>query len=897
VTHLRRHLEQTGALAADQLDAALRRQQIYGGSLDTVLLELDIVDAHTLEELLQQACGLPIVPVDLIDDDGDRPIGAIPDELVSIGWAVPLGYQGDRLQVAVHPDLPNERLGALYRTVPGVIPMVTTECAREKMAAELTRSVVPQRYAVLCAAYLSALRRRPSVSDASHPLIPLPTTTEDTARTPRPEYEPSAPAARESKQDTRRTQFYRPADIQNAIEATRMRHARRTRTGDTLVPTLPPPPTLAPPPVADAPLAPPPVAVPPVRYSVRETGTAARLEARFEEGEATRRMTGAVSALRSAKSRDEILDALVRGAMIVSSRVALFRIKPGELQGLSTPRTGLPDLGTSTIAVAGGSDLESALGRSSRSGPIQDAPFRAALAIDAPIPSMTLRIDVAGRPTLLLYLDHAGREFEPGEASALETLASAASDTLEELIKVRRSPPPADAPALGTDSAGTLPPEGPAAIIPPSLSDTARGLAPPPTFGVLEPAHWGPVPTDVSGSDSGYRAPGDEPGVPRRTTQLDGSGSSGPLSIEEPKTTVTVTPPPAPVDPAPSFGTGPAFVPPELDAPADAGIISLAAPMGGPTARGRLDLDEVAGVDSRRRDLEDEARNEAIDRAVEAVARGHSDPGTLAEYGDAAAIRLAVAFPGPLEVLRRDLRALPPPSAHGPYIRLAIRMGPRIVPHIVGLFVHPDPDVRFYAAFLFQELRDPRCMNGLAGLAFDGSGDVRVISMRVLETYSRSPDFDQATARVRQELDGTNRTRQLYAARAVGTLRDVAAIPDLIELLASKDRFIQEAALESLCSITGQQHGLKPHRWRTWYDEHGSEHRIEWIIQSLRHRDLPVRRWAHDELIRVTGHRIPFSPMGDKSAREIAVASWTDWWNTGGRARFTGPLARGGYAG
>src|SRR5690606_9867471 len=102
-------------------------------------------------------------------------------------------------------------------------------------------------------------------------------------------------------------------------------------------------------------------------------------------------------------------------------------------------------------------------------------------------------------------------------------------------------------------------------------------------------------------------------------------------------------------------------------------------------------------------------------------------------------------------------------------------------------------------------------------LAFDGSADVRVISMRVLETFARYARFSQAVALVRQELTSADRNHQLYATRGVGTLRDVEAIEILIELLSSKDRFIQEASLESLCSITGQQHGLKPHRWKNWY--------------------------------------------------------------------------------
>ncbi|MFO0632367.1 MAG: hypothetical protein U0168_05915 [Nannocystaceae bacterium] len=171
MSHLRRYLEQTGALPADHLDAALRRQQIYGGSLDTVLLELDLIDAHTLGELLVQACGLPLAPFELIDEERDRPWHALPDDVIEIGWAVPLCDRAGTVWIGVHPDLPNERLGALYRMMPGVQAFVLPECGLEKIAAERTASVVPQRYAVLCVSYLSAMRRRPSVSDIGFPML------------------------------------------------------------------------------------------------------------------------------------------------------------------------------------------------------------------------------------------------------------------------------------------------------------------------------------------------------------------------------------------------------------------------------------------------------------------------------------------------------------------------------------------------------------------------------------------------------------------------------------------------------------------------------------------------------------------------------------------------------
>jgi len=313
--------------------------------------------------------------------------------------------------------------------------------------------------------------------------------------------------------------------------------------------------------------------------------------------------------------------------------------------------------------------------------------------------------------------------------------------------------------------------------------------------------------------------------------------------------------------------------------------VSLSSPIVEPTARARIMLDDEDRVPLPHTTEEDVR----IDRLVDDLRAGKDVGAELVAMGQRAMERLTERFPGPLEVLRRDLAALPPPSAHGPLLRAVIAMGEHVVPHLLRLFINPSPDVRFYASFVFQELRDSRCLRPMASLAFDPDAEVRIIAMRVLETYCRAPEFGRATNIVRAELGGENRTRQLQAARAVGTLRDVDAIEPLIGLLSSKDRYVQEAALESLCSITGQQHGLKPHRWRQWFVEHGGGHRVEWIVESLRHKDLPVRRWAYDELLRITGHRIPFEPSGDRKEREAAAREWMEWWMSEGRDQLATP--------
>ena len=54
-------------ISAEQLDAALQRQVIFGGNLETILLEDDILDEPTLLRALHDAFGLPVATPQDID--------------------------------------------------------------------------------------------------------------------------------------------------------------------------------------------------------------------------------------------------------------------------------------------------------------------------------------------------------------------------------------------------------------------------------------------------------------------------------------------------------------------------------------------------------------------------------------------------------------------------------------------------------------------------------------------------------------------------------------------------------------------------------------------------------------------------------------------------------------
>jgi hypothetical protein len=559
---------------------------------------------------------------------------------------------------------------------------------------------------------------------------------------------------------------------------------------------------------------------------------------------------------------------VLRAAMLLSPRVALFGVKKEGLRGLAGPGA-IP--GVAGAVIPPGPRISAALAGQPARDRVSDLDLRVAVGQETAVPCLLVPIRVRGRAVLLLYVDRDGLEFGPEDLRRAEELAEAAGRSLDEVLRRmsnertggrETTPPTGPTPSppapeiaprvprlvepaapvrfntlVGQGASSTLPPERPV-----TLSPTSR-TAPPVV--------------DVHAATA--------PGISRSPLR-----QAGPLTVEPdrpPKQVITLS-----GSPAPPAGSGAGSSPRSAS-----GITPLSIPLTQGTARGQLVFEEEAVTEVKEPPPSDsiEAR---IDACLQSAMGGGASAADVLRFGDKALLRVAARFPGPIDVFRRDLDSLPAPAAHGPLIRLTIQLGEAMVPYLLELMDHQSPNVRFYAAFVFQALRDDRCIHALGERAFDADADVRAIATRVLETYNRSPSYVPALGQVRQGLADPNITRQVQAVRALGTLRDIQAVPHLIELLASRDRYVQEAALEALCSITGQQLGLKPQRWRKWYAEHGTRHRVEWIMSALSHRDVMVRRWAAEELRRITGQDIDFPAAADQALRDAALRRWLDWW-------------------
>ena len=186
-------LVRDGLLRADVVRAATARQAVYGGTLDTALLELGALDEPTLWNALANATGVPIPDAALFENP-DASAAAVFDAAWSHRCrAVPVGQTGGSLQLCCSEPLDEAQLQAAQAAlgVPFeiyVVPEVRLSAARQAVYGEL----MPPRLLGVLARLLGAQPVRKWVK-ALAPERPRPAAPEAApAGTPLSQMEPGA---------------------------------------------------------------------------------------------------------------------------------------------------------------------------------------------------------------------------------------------------------------------------------------------------------------------------------------------------------------------------------------------------------------------------------------------------------------------------------------------------------------------------------------------------------------------------------------------------------------------------------------------------------------------------------------------------------------------------------
>jgi hypothetical protein len=242
-------------------------------------------------------------------------------------------------------------------------------------------------------------------------------------------------------------------------------------------------------------------------------------------------------------------------------------------------------------------------------------------------------------------------------------------------------------------------------------------------------------------------------------------------------------------------------------------------------------------------------------------------------------------FPGRLVVDRfnlggRRLRA----AQHGAILDLVVRLGDAAADLVIEKLRDARNDVRFYAVLCASEMRLAPMLVPLGERLFDSDRGTRELAIEALAGHPASA-LDGALQSARRALHGDDGPRVEAAAVALAALGDVRAIPELLDAHGRGGHSVS-AVGRALVELTKQDFGPSTRKWRQWWDKNRGKNRIEWLLDGLAHKETEIRRSAVEDLRKATGEYFGYHHDLPRRERELARQRWIDWWNQTGRLRF-----------
>ncbi|MBV8758028.1 MAG: hypothetical protein JO257_12150 [Deltaproteobacteria bacterium] len=273
-------------------------------------------------------------------------------------------------------------------------------------------------------------------------------------------------------------------------------------------------------------------------------------------------------------------------------------------------------------------------------------------------------------------------------------------------------------------------------------------------------------------------------------------------------------------------------------------------------------------------EIENAKEGAAEDAIADAVERAQETLGELIRR-----------FPGKLRVDRfavtgRALRA----AQYGGLLDLVVRLGSFSSDVLIEQMASANRDARFYATVCAAELRPRNAIFALVERLFDQDFGVRAMAIEALAGYPIG-DLSPALAKARRALHATDPEQVVAATSAVVELGDTDAVSDLIGVIERGDR-ASDHVRKALVTLTAQDFGTSERKWRKWYEGARKRHRIEWLIDSLTHKEDALREAAINDLRRLTGEYFGYHHDLPKKERELAAERWVTWWRDTGQRRF-----------
>ena len=177
---------------------------------------------------------------------------------------------------------------------------------------------------------------------------------------------------------------------------------------------------------------------------------------------------------------------------------------------------------------------------------------------------------------------------------------------------------------------------------------------------------------------------------------------------------------------------------------------------------------------------------------------------------------------------------------------------------------------------------EPATLVALADRALESDPVAAAAACAALENRRRDPSVRPAAEKLRRALLSGISGRASRAARAIGALRDVEAVPLLIQVLETSEPETAQEAAGALAGITLQRLGPDARRWLAWWKENRGRGRAEWLFSGLSSPDRDTRVAASVELSLAAPPPVAYSADMPAAEREKAARAWAGWWSRSG---------------
>ena len=161
ISSLASALVKASLLSQEIAAQAEQRCRLYGGGLDTVLLEMGLLDEKTLVSHLANITGIPAAPLDRLAAPDPRAGPWLDAGTAARLGAVPIGRREDALELAVHPETSHDALvgwaGARHLLVE---PYLVAEARFRGLLGVVYQIPVPPRFVSLLAKLMGAAPAR-----------------------------------------------------------------------------------------------------------------------------------------------------------------------------------------------------------------------------------------------------------------------------------------------------------------------------------------------------------------------------------------------------------------------------------------------------------------------------------------------------------------------------------------------------------------------------------------------------------------------------------------------------------------------------------------------------------------------------------------------------------------